>query len=113
MQYYRIPKHTFGVSDLEVTIHRFSRSVSYDKNKTPFRIFPMEVEGTVSKEAFELGYLDWQKTISPFQTMTRTARTIYTRYIQRPSFLHNWVVKDSIPKIFAKKSFETSTHRKK
>ena len=74
MQYYRIPKHTFGVSNLEVTMHRFSRSVSYDKNKKPFRIFPMEVEGTVSKEAFELGYLDWQKTISPLPTMARICK---------------------------------------
>ena len=78
MQYYRIPKHTFGVSNLEVTMHRFSRSVSYDKNKKPFRIFPMEVEGTVSKEAFELGYLDWQKTISPLPTMARICKEYYT-----------------------------------
>ena len=96
--------YLFFVSDLEVTIHPFSCSVSYDKKKTPFRIFPMEVEGTVSKEAFCLGYSDKidKKYFTPpnyGKDMQGLYIYIYIHWhINLPSFLHNWIVKDATQK---------------
>lgn len=103
--YNTIPKHTFGVSDLEVTIHRFSRSISYDKkNEPPFRIFPHGGRRNGFKGSFSAGLFRLAKHYFTRPNYGKDMQGLFcTRYIHRLSFLHNWVVKDSIPKNLRKK----------